>query len=76
MTVDKPSLKQLMEEEMSNEEKVKKQMLNDKVELKQSNPEKGDHLIRKNRKRMNKSRKSETCTSLIALDREICVSTI
>ena len=48
MTTDKPSSKQLMEEEMSNEEEVKKKMLKDKVEPKQSDPEKGDHPIRKN----------------------------
>ena len=43
---------------MSNEEEVKKKMLKDKVEPKQSDPEKGDHLIRKNRMRMNKSKKT------------------
>ena len=33
-------------------------MLNNKVEPKQSNPEKDDHPIRKNRRRMNKSKKT------------------
>ena len=33
-------------------------MLNDKVEPKQSNPEKDDHPIRKNQRRMNKSKKT------------------
>ena len=40
MTIDKLSLKQLMEEKMSNEEEVKKKMLKDKVEPKQYDPEK------------------------------------
>ena len=57
VTVDKPSIKKLMEEEMSNEEEVKKQILNDEVESKQSDPEKGDP-IRKNRRRMNKCKKT------------------
>lgn len=53
----KPSMKKLIEEEMSNEEEVKKQMTSDEVEPKQSDPEKGDP-IRKNRRRINKSKKT------------------
>lgn len=58
VTVDvcKPSMKKLMEEEMLNEEELKK-LTSDEVEPKQSDPEKGDP-IRKNRRRINQSKKT------------------
>lgn len=53
----KPSMKKLIEEEMSIEEEVKKQIPGDEVEPKQSNSEKGEP-IRKSRRRINKSKKN------------------
>ncbi|XWS22348.1 hypothetical protein CRYUN_Cryun29cG0026100 [Craigia yunnanensis] len=59
----KPSVKKLLEEEMSGEQVAKKEVNNNEVEAKQFDSGQGDNG-RKNRKRKNKTRKKSSDNSL------------